>query len=234
MIAFCGYNFCSDRNTLDPMPTSATNITDTRLMNGIFDHWYATQSTEGKYPTTIPEQWDYDTIMDADFNNGNLSAGNVDFVLEEITSLRIKRRAVGEFNWITLYDIPIMTEADLRVSVIDTLNKNDTEYEYALVPVLNEIEGDYITNTVMSEFDGVYICDLDTIFRFYAGVSYGTGNRVQQVGTLEPLGRKFPIMVSNSLLNYETGSVTGTVVTPAYYQPGAKVTRSELVKERKD
>ena len=234
MIVFCGYNFCSDGNCIDPVPTNVTNITDTRLMNGIFDRWYATENTEGEYPTTIPDQWDYETIMDADFNDGDLSAGNVAFTLEQITSLRIKRRAVGEFNWITLYDIPVVTEDDLKISVIDTLNKNNTEYEYALVPVLNEIEGDYITNTILSQFDGVYICDLETIFRFYAGVSYGTGNRVQQVGILEPLGRKFPIMVSNSLLNYETGSVTGTVVTPEYYQPGAKVTRAELLKERKD
>ena len=235
MIALCGYNFCSDRNTLDPVPTSATNITDTRLMNGIFDHWYATNSTEGDYPTTIPEIWDYETIMDADFNDGNINAGNVDFSLDEILALRIKRRVVGEFDWLTLYEIPVVTEADLRVAVNDTLNVNNVNYEYALVPVLTgEIEGTYITNTILSQFDGVFICDLNTIFKFYAGVSYGTGNRVQKIGILEPLGRKYPIYVSNALLNYETGSVTGTVLTPEYFEPGANVTRQQLVQERKD
>lgn len=235
MIAICGYNFCSDRNTLDPVPTNIADITDTRLMNGIFDHWYATSNTDGDYPTTIPDIWDYDTIMDADFNDGNINAGNVDFSLDEISALRIKRRVVGEFDWLTLYEIPVVSAEDLKVSVNDTLNKTKTNYEYALVPVLvDDTEGTYITNTIFSEFNGVFVCDLETIFKFYAGVSYGTSNRVQQVGILEPMGRKFPIYVSNSLLSYETGSVTGTIVTPEYYEPGANITREQLVQERKE
>ena len=233
MIMLMNYNFCSDMNCIDPVPTHMGEITDTRLYNGIFDHWYATENTDEPYPTSIPEQWDYETIMDADFNDGNLSAGNVDFTLDEVTSFRIKRRVKGTFDWLTLVDIPITSVDDLDISFNDTLNTDETQYEYAIVPVLNEIEGNYITNEIFSEFDGVFICDLDTIFKFYAGVNYGVENQVQQVGVLQPLGRRFPIFVSNALANYKTGSVSGLVMNDSYFA-GEPYNPKDLVKERED
>ena len=231
MIGFLGYNFCSDGNCLDPVPTSIDNITDTRLSNGIFDHWYLTADTSEPYPTTIPDQWDYDTIMDADFN-GNASAGNVDFTLAQITGFKIKRRIVGSFDWVTLAELPVTTLADLSLSFNDNLNSNYVDYEYALVPMLNEIEGDYITNEIISQFDGVFICDLDTVYKFYAGVEYGSGSRVQKIGIFEPMGRVTPIVVSNALINYETGSVTGTVLPSDYGTTGVAKPLA-MVQERK-
>lgn len=232
MIGFLGYNFCSDGNCLDPVPTSIDNITSTQLSNGIFDHWYLTSDTREPYPTTIPDQWDYTTIMDADFN-GNVAAGNVDFTLAQITGFKIKRRVVGTFDWITLVELPVATLEDLKVSFNDNLNSNYTNYEYALVPMLNEIEGDYITNEVLSQFDGVFICDLETVYKFYAGVEYGDGTRVQKIGVFEPMGRKTPVVVSNALTNYETGNVQGTVLPSDYGQTGTYQPLA-LVQERKE
>lgn len=232
MIGFLGYNFCSDGNCLDPVPTSIDNITSTQLSNGIFDHWYLTSDTREPYPTTIPDQWDYTTIMDADFN-GNVAAGNVDFTLAQITGFKIKRRVIGTFDWITLVELPVATLEDLKVSFNDNLNSNYTNYEYALVPMLNEIEGDYITNEVLSQFDGVFICDLETVYKFYAGVEYGEGTRVQKVGIFEPMGRKTPVVVSNALTNYETGNVQGTVLPSDYGQTGTYQPLA-LVQERKE
>lgn len=216
---------------MDPVPTSINNITVTQLENGIFDRWYLTSDTSGTYPTTIPDVWDYNTIMDADFE-GNVLAGNVDFTLSSITSFKIKRRVVGTFDWVTLAELPVTTIEDLSLSFNDNLNSNYINYEYALVPVLNEIEGDYITNEILSQFDGVFICDFDTIYRFYAGVEYGSSSRVQKVGVFEPMGRVTPIVVSNALINYETGSVQGTVL-PSDYGTTGNAQPVAMVQERK-
>lgn len=231
MIGFLGYNFCSDINALDPVPTSVNNITDTRLSNGIFDHWYLTADTSEPYPTTIPDVWDYNTIMDADFA-GNISAGNVDFTLDQITGFKVKRRIVGTFDWVTFAEFPVVTLDDLKISFNDNINANYINYEYALVPMMNEVEGDYITNTILSQFDGVFISDLDTIYKFYAGVEYGDGSRVQKVGIFEPMGSPIPIVVSNALTNYETGSVQGTVL-PNNYGQDAKLETMSMIQERK-
>lgn len=231
MLGFMNYNFCSDSNCLDPSPTNLDTITTTQLFNGIYDNWYLTADTSEPYPTTIPDTWDYNTIMDADFA-GNISAGNVDFALSEITGFRIKRRVQGTFDWVTLVEFPVITAEDLKVSFNDNLNINQVNYEYALVPMLNEIEGDYITNTILSQFDGVFICDLETAYKFYAGVEYGNGSRVQKIGVFEPMGRVTPIVVSNALINYETGSVSG-IVLPSDYGETGDTQNIAMVQERR-
>ena len=49
MIAVLGYNFCSDRNAIDPMPTNVSHITKTRIENGIYDHFNVTSNTSKSY-----------------------------------------------------------------------------------------------------------------------------------------------------------------------------------------
>ena len=60
--------------------------------------------------------------------------------------------------------------------------QSEVEYEYAFVPIVGGIEGNYVSNTLKTKFDGVFICDADTIYRFYSGVSYGTQTKVQKIG----------------------------------------------------
>lgn len=43
------------------------------------------------YITTYPGAWDLNTQMDADFD-GNINAGNIDYVVTQISSIKIKRR----------------------------------------------------------------------------------------------------------------------------------------------
>ena len=231
MIGLIGYNFCADGNALDPTPTDVNNITYTRVQNGIFDHFNVSRDTSFDYSSIVPTDWDVNTLMNADFA-GNTSAGNVAQVASGVTSVRVKRRIKGTFDWITIREIPVNTPEDMSFVITDNLNAYNTEYEYAFVPVVGGIEGNYITNTISTKFDGVFICDLDTIYKFYAGVEYGTNERVQKIGVFEPYGRKYPVVVSNGLINYETGSVTGTVLADDYLKTKA-MNRIAMVKEQK-
>lgn len=219
MLQFVGYNFFSDGNALDSVPTAVDNITTTRLTNAIFDHLNITRNTDTPFSTTIPTDWDYDTILDADFN-GNLNGGNVDFLVEQISAIKIKRRVQGTFNWLTLKTIPINNVEDLTFVFNDFLNGYGITYEYALVPVLNDIEGNYIINSVFSQFNGVFIGDAEQTFKFLYDVQYGTNARNQQVGTFQPLGKQYPVIVANGLLSYESGSVSGTILNDDYEDTG--------------
>ena len=113
MFQFVGYNFFADGDALNSAPSSIDNITTTRIENAIFDHVNITRNTDIPFSTDIPTQWDYDTIIDADLN-GNLSGGNVDFLIEEISAIKIKRRVQGTFNWLTLQTYPINEVEDLN------------------------------------------------------------------------------------------------------------------------
>ena len=230
MIGFIGYNFYSDGNALDPTPTDINNIAYTKIQNGIFDHFNVSRDTSFDYSSIIPTDWDINTLMNADFA-GNVSAGNVGQLATGITSIRVKRRIKGTFDWITIREIPVSKPEDLSFVITDNLNAYNVEYEYAYVPMMEDVEGSYIIESILSKFEGVFICDMDTVFKFYAGVEYDTNDAVQQVGVFQPYNRKYPIIVSNSVMQYQTGGVGGWIL-PEDYEDTHVFDRSKIVKEK--
>lgn len=230
MIGFIGYNFCSDNNALDPTPTDIGNITKTRLQNGIFDHFNVSRNVTFDYSSIIPTDWDIDTIMDANFEN-NVSAGNVNQVATGITGIRVKRRVKGTFDWITIRELPVEKSEDLSFVITDNLNAYNVEYEYAFVPMLGDVEGSYIIESILSKFEGVFVCDVDTVFKFMAGVEY-SGNQVnQQIGVFQPYNRKYPVIVSNSIMQYKTGSLGGWVL-PEDYATNRAIDSTKITQEK--
>ena len=230
MFSICGYNFCSDGNCLDAVPTSVENIVSTVVKNGIFDHFNLTKDVNSPYTPDIPDAWTYLTLMNANFN-GNINAGNVDYALEALSGFKVKRRKMTDFEWVTLTFIPITNPDQLQFVFNDNIAASLEEYEYAFVPVVAGVEGNYITNTISTKFDGVFICDIDTIYKFYAGVQYGETQKVTKVGVFEPFGRKYPVVVSNGMLGYQTGSVTGTILNNDFVNT-RQIDRLACVKER--
>lgn len=219
MLQFLNYNFFSDINALDNAPSNVEGINNVKLNNAIFEHFNVTQNINTEVNTNIPTAWDYDTILDANFEN-NLNAGNVDFLVEQISAIKIKRRVQGTFDWLTLATIPINSVNDLNFVFNDLLNKNGVQYEYAFVPIIENVEGNYIIDTVFSQFNGVFIGDAQNIYKFLYEVAYGSNSRNQQVGIFEVLGQQYPVFVANGALSYESGSVTATILNDDYEKTG--------------
>lgn len=219
MFQFLNYNYFSDGNALSTPPSIVDNITNIRIQNAIFNHFNITKNINTPVSSTIPTLWDYDTIFNADFD-GTLNAGNVDFIAEQISAIKIKRRVQGEFNWLTIQTIPINSVEDLTFVFNDLLNKNNIMYDYALVPVIENVEGDYIINSIFSQFNGVFIGDAETIYKLFYEVSYGSNQRNQQIGVFQVLGKQYPVIVANGELSYESGSVTATILNDDFQQNG--------------
>ena len=219
MLQFVGYNFFSDGDALNNAPSNVDGINNIQLTNAIYDHLNITRNTSTEVSTTIPTVWNYDTIIDAAFE-GSLNAGNVDFLIEEISAIKIKRRVQGTFDWITLNTIPVNTVEDLTFAFNDLLNADYTTYDYALVPIMEDVEGEYIINSVLSQFNGVFIGDYSTIYKFFYDVQYGTNARNQQTGTFQPLGNQYPIIIANGALSYESGTVSATILNDDFEDTG--------------
>lgn len=231
MFMICGYDFCKDENTLNPTPLSSSDYNFTMLKNGIFSHWYVTNDGEYPYNQEEPTTWDYLTIMNANLN-GNLQAGNISLLGDDIEGIKIKRRKVDSYDWITLKYIPVDELFESTTfSFNDYLNQNDTTYEYAFVPIINGVEENYITNTIASKFEGVFICDSETIYKFYNGVQYGSLERVQKIGVLEPFGSKYPVIVSNGMINYSKSSLKGTILNNDF-ENSHIIRRKEIAEKR--
>ena len=152
-------------------------------------------------------------------------------IAHDVTSVRIKRRIKGTFDWITIRELPVNKVEDLSFVITDNLAAYDTEYEYAFVPVTQDTEGSYIIESIMSKFEGVFIGDIDTIIKLRAGVEYNNNTANQQIGVFQPYGRKYPVVVSNSIMRYQTGSVGGWVL-PESFEKTHKVDRIGITKEK--
>lgn len=230
MLQFLNYNFFADGDALNTAPSSVDNITKVKLTNSIFDHFNVTKNTSTVVSTSIPTEWDYDTIMNASFNN-NIDAGNVNYLISQISSIKIKRRKQGDFDWLTLTTIPINKIEDLSFIFNDLLNQDNVTYEYALVPIIGEIEGQYLINSIMSQFNGVFIGNAETIYKFLYEVKYSSNQRNQQVGVFQVLGQQYPIVVANGALSYESGNVTATILNDDFEKTGT-IDRAEIVKQK--
>lgn len=230
MLQFLNYNFFADGDALNTAPSSVDNITNVKLTNSIFDHFNITKNTSTVVSTSIPTEWDYDTIMNASFNN-NIDAGNVNYLINQISSIKIKRRKQGDFDWLTLATIPINRVEDLSFIFNDLLNQDNVTYEYALVPIIGEIEGQYLINSIVSKFNGVFIGNAETIYKFLYEVKYSSNQRNQQVGVFQVLGQQYPIVVANGALSYESGNVTATILNDDFEKTGI-IDRAEIVKQK--
>lgn len=230
MFQFIGYDFFGGIDALNSAPSTVENITSTKLTNAIFDHFNVTRDTTLPTNMDIPDNWTYETILNAVFD-GTTSAGNLDYMVEQIGGIKIKRRVKGQFNWLTLSYVPISEVDDLAFTFNDFLNAYDTEYEYALVPVVNGVEGEYIIDEVLSKFSGVFIGDAYQSFKFLFDVNYTSNARNQQIGTFMPLGREYPIIVANGVLSYESGTFTGTILNDDFEQTG-QINRAAIVAKK--
>ena len=208
---FLGFNFLQDRYSWQPVPTNLTNINIVKIENGIYDHFNITKDVDFPYITTYPTQWDLDTQLDADFN-GSINAGNIDYIVTQISSIKVKRRKKGTFDWITLYDVPVDKVEDVNFVRYDYIARNETEYEYAIVPIIGNVEGEYSMNEIKSEFYGVFITDNKSSYKFKSDVSYNNMERVHLTASYEPYGGKYPIVISNGNINYDKGSTGGSVI----------------------
>ena len=209
---FLGYDFLRDKYCWQPTPTDFTNINNIRIENGIYDHMNITKDVDFDYTTELPGKWNLQTQFDADFN-GTITAGNVDYILAQISSIKVKRRVKGTFDWITLFTIPISKVSDVDFVRYDYIAKNNETYEYAIVPVIGNTEREYSINSIKSEFYGIFITDNKSSYKFLEGASYSGNERSNQTGIFEPYGSKYPVVIKNGALSYDKGTLTGTVIT---------------------
>lgn len=235
MLSFCGYNFLADKNCVDPFPTNIVGISNTQIQNGIF--WHITVDTDltkafdpdMPIPDAQNNYWNAFTVLDVDFEN-NINAGNMGYIASQIDQIKIKRRPLGSFEWTTIKVIDVNVADDLKFAFIDTMLPNNVEYEYAFVPIIGNVENEYIIKQVVSKFRDVYVCDNDMAYKFYANVAYGNSTSNQQIGVYTPFGRRFPVVVSNGILNFESGSITALVV-PSDYMQTRQMDREKIQKQ---
>ena len=187
-------------------------INDVTISGAIFDALRI--DTEITSDFDISEEWTETTKLLALFD-GNLYSGNVDLSVKNTSDLIVKRRKYGEFSWFNMFDIPVESADSFNFNIIDRYANACTQYQYAVVPIINGLEGEYnfgrneLTDEELNkfEFDGIVILDRDTEYSTFLNLEMEF-QKNQGSNYIVPLNSKYPYIVNNDLNNYYSGSIS--------------------------
>ena len=239
--AIVGQVYVSSGGYLNCRPGFGTTAAD-------WKSFLASNNLQIMYPLETPQTYQLtpqqvNTLVGT--NNVWSEQGNIELSYHiPITNLLVKRQDVDDVSggWLTLYSQPITQASDMDFTFIDFLNQYGKTYKYALVPLLTqtqsgvevEVEGGYtVSNEVQSVFDGVFIADSTGSQKCKANVGYGNVDMNQVVGSITPIGAKYPIIITNSHNQYHNGSISGTIVPDDYYFNG-NLSRIDMVNKRNE
>lgn len=217
-------------------PVFLSALDNVRLENAIFDEIKIDGEISDDFD--VDDEWNENTKLMAHFK-GNLYAGNASLGVENTSNLIIKRREYGERDWFNMFNIPVVDSSSFDFHLIDRYAAADVVYQYAIVPIIDGLEGEY--NIGISEetgndyiscsFEGIIILDKNIEFSSYLDVSLDT-QKNQTISQLIPLNSRFPFIIKNSINNYYSGDVSATfskLTNCKLYEEGNREYRENLL-----
>lgn len=205
-----GHTFCSGGHCANPTYINTDELNKLEISKCICEDIFISSDNDLEFINSN-KRWYYTTLLYALFNN-NLLGGNVEFGIKNITSIRVKTRIKGTYKWNTIYEIPIEKSSDLSFERFFRYAQCKTEYEFAIVPVLNDsVEGNINISSCFSDFSGVYFAEKDSFICGHLNYEY-TQSRNTDSTTVKTLGRKYPFIIANSLCNYDNGTLNVTFI----------------------
>ena len=205
---FLGGFLGADECSIPFTPTPAIDNDVVELSGASFDGFYVSEDIE-TVPATIPSDWDFSTIMLANFNDNNAEAGNYAWNLNNTSHLLVRKRAKNEYNWQTVAVKEIHSIDDFDFDGIDMATEN-AEYEYAIFSYLNGAEGNYTSDVVSSENSELVIADRTGIFTTVLTDGFCDTTDQAPSSTLQPLYGRYPTIIRNTEAQYEDINVTAT------------------------
>ena len=201
---FMGCYYCGSIEATSLTPTNIKDITYVKITNGIYDELFGSDNPDIEM-NEASKKWDFDTRFYSKFQD-NLVAGNVEYAASMVSSVRIKRRKNDEHQWFTVYDIPIETNDDFEFELIDRYAQGSQDYYYAMIPVIEHVEGNINKNSIRSEFNYYFILDKDISYPIIFNTSLNVELN-KNIGIVSTLGRKYPFVISNGMSQYKTGTL---------------------------
>lgn len=213
------YDFVTEAEDISNLLSVQNHMIDeVYLYNAIFSHFNISSDMTITVNSAVPTDWDVNTIVDCNFDT-NINAGSVGKITDvPMNGFIFKRRELGGINWIDLAKKEVNSVDDFNFSFNDFLVPSNRDFEYALVPTYDDgSEGDYLFQSIHTDFNGVFVFDKNNHMRLMANVSYDSGTRNVSIGTLQPIGKKYPVVIQNGTINYLTGGVSGTIFNDGFY-----------------
>lgn len=206
---FFGTTFLGIKYTALPTAAFSKDETYLKFGNGLYSDVYGTKEIDSNMTNIVPENWDWDTLIKADYSDGQINAGNSEWTLQTVSELVIKKRIKGTFDWTTVDVREINQTEDFNFQGIDRYSKANTTYEYAIVPYLNHNPGNYTIVEIDSDFDAVFILEKEKTFKTFITNAFVDTTRNIPGSYNVPMESKYAVFFSSGNMNYDSGSVDG-------------------------
>ena len=184
------------------------------ISNGIYDSVYLSNNADEFDSGNTGEAWTENTLLLADFDRQSLNGSNFEYG-SELYSVKLMRREIGYETkpWILLYE-QLTGHGNINFVYNDYFARGrETQYEYALVPVLsNGTELPYIKTTVNSVFYGAVITDGTTTYQILLDPEITETDRNRKSSVVTTLNKKYPFVFFGGESNYTSGSFSGTAI----------------------
>lgn len=209
---FIGTSFAGGGHSFSDTAAVDSRITSFVISKVVLDEMYATKNILVKFNWTIPDDWDFQTLLHGTYQ-GNTNAGNVSYTEEIVSKVKIKKRFAGDFVWKTIYEKNINVNQDFNFEFYDYYEPSNRDIEYAYVAVIAGTDSDTFSNTVRSAFHSYFLCGKDISYPMILDTSNDvTYNR--ESSTIVSPGRKYPYVVCNGSARYYSGTITATFIEP--------------------
>lgn len=168
-----------------------------------------TADSGNKEFTTTKGSWMPNTVFLATFNS-TLEAGNLSMGDSEVDKLRFKKRKKGTLQWLLIDEVDY-DASQITYAVYDRLARSNVEYEYCIVPVTGNTEGNIISNSIVALHEGLWVVDANNSVNIFCEVEYGTVNHNTNINVFELLNNRYPIAITGEL-DYASGSNSGRLL----------------------
>ena len=224
--AFLGADECAIPFT----PTSLEDDTVVELSGAAYDGFVVSKNTNIK-PNILPVDWDFDTVMYAQFNDHHAEAGNYGWNLNNTSHLILRRRAKNDYDWLTVKVQPIKTLADFDFDGID-LATECNDYEYGLFSFLNGAEGSYTSAFITTKNNELVVADQTGIYTTPFTDGFCDTVETSPNALVTTLYGKYPTVVRNTNANYEEISVNAQFI-PNKNKDGECINFDEVIENDK-
>lgn len=207
-----GSTFLGADYSYSPTPTNVDDIRQTKIGNADFDTFVISTDSNMEESKEIDTTWNNNSILSANYEH-SLSAGNIEYVLNNTSDIIIQKRLKGDFTWTTIYRKAIQKIEDFDITYIDNIVQNKKTYEYACVGLLNGVENGRDIKEIMVSFDGIFISDLTHNYGTILDIgSIDTTRNNYKLTKQEIPMYRYPFAHTFGDLNYDSGEVSGYFV----------------------
>lgn len=201
------YNFFGlDEGACFDTPICTEMLDELAMNQGTYDEIYVDLDTTIPNTTDKPTKWQIQTILNAKFK-GDLDAGSVGADGFTVTHIQMYRSVYGSGQW----DLQAQFDYDPEYNVYDYIDRyvqNGTTYQYAVVPVANQVQGDMLMSDAVSvQYEGIFLTDRKENRRLEFDIELGEVNYNSSSSINEPLNGQYPIAVFGNT-NYRSGSLS--------------------------